>query len=112
MSRSNTAHRGRDDGHAGSAGSFGVAVAGVGEDWDEQRDRLVAVNARLKDELSEVEAWYRILQVDHATFEGRMAESGRRLPRIPGRDESTGGGEPGASRPGLPVRPRRSRPGR
>ena len=39
-------------------------------------------NARLRDELSEVEGWYRLLQVDHATLEGRMAQSGRRVTEL------------------------------
>jgi hypothetical protein len=79
MSRGKAMRRRRDEGQAGSAGPFGLAVATEGQDWIEQDDRLEAKNARLRDELSEVEGWYRLLQAEHATLKGRTAESGRRF---------------------------------
>jgi len=40
------------------------------------------------EEMSEVEGWYRLLQVDHAALQARMAQTGRRVTEPPGRGES------------------------
>jgi hypothetical protein len=38
--------------------------------------------ARLEDELNEVEGWYRLLQADHETLQGRLSRSGRRVTEL------------------------------
>jgi hypothetical protein len=82
MSRSTAARRRRDDGDAWRAAPWSVAVASELEDWQERGERLGAENARLKDELSEVEGWYRLLQADHATLQARMSQSSRRITEL------------------------------
>jgi hypothetical protein len=82
MSRSTAARRRRDDGDAWRAESCRVAVASERDDWQEQGERLGAENARLKDELSEVEGWYRLLQADHATLQARMSQSSGRITEL------------------------------
>jgi hypothetical protein len=80
MSRGTAARRRRDDGDAWGAGSLGLASER--DDLQEQGERLGAENARLKEEMREVEGWYRLLQVDHAALETRMTQSGRRLTEL------------------------------
>jgi hypothetical protein len=81
MSRGTAARRKRD-GHAWHAESCSVAVASERDDWEGLGERLGAENARLKDELSEAEGWYRLLQVDHATLQARMSQSSRRITEL------------------------------
>jgi len=76
MGRGMAARRRRDDTAAWDAETFVVACA---LEQEEQGGRLDAENARLREDLREVEGWYRLLQADHATLQGRMAESGRRM---------------------------------
>jgi hypothetical protein len=61
---------------------LGVAFASVDDDGNEQGESLGMANARLKNELSEVEGWYRLLLADHSTLEGRMAKSDRRVTEL------------------------------
>jgi len=78
MSRSTAARRRRDDVDVWGA----IAVASQEGDLLEQNDRLGAENARLKEELGEVEGWYRLLQADHAALQAKMAQSGRRVTQL------------------------------
>jgi hypothetical protein len=80
MSRSMAARRRRDDGDLWGAESVGLASER--DDLEEQGERLGAENARLKEEMREVEGWYRLLQVDHAALQARMAQSGRRMTEL------------------------------
>ena len=48
-------------------------------DESEQRaERLDADNARLRDELTEAEGWYRLLQADHGSLQARHGQVGRK----------------------------------
>ncbi len=79
MSRNTAVRRRCDVGAAGRAGLYSLAVASAGDDRNEQGERMSAENARIRDELSEVEGWYRLLQAEHSTLQGRLTHSGRRM---------------------------------
>src|SRR3954468_14245588 len=80
MSRSMAARRRRDDDDVWGAESVGVACER--DDLQEQGERLGAENARLKEEMGEGEGWYRLLQVEHAALQTRMAQSARRMTEL------------------------------
>jgi hypothetical protein len=58
----------------------GVAV--LVEDSERRAERLEAENTRLQDALAEAEAWYRLLQADHASLEARHAQVGRKAAQL------------------------------
>jgi len=80
MSRDTAARRRRDDCEAWHAESF--CVASELDELQEQGERLGDENARLRDQLAEVEGWYRLLQVDHAALQRKVAQSGRRVTEL------------------------------
>jgi hypothetical protein len=82
MSRGTAARRRRDDGDGDAWGAESFGVATERDDLQEQGERLGAENARLVEEMREVEGWYRLLQVDHAALQARMAQSGRRMTEL------------------------------
>ena len=48
------------------------------DEAERRAERLDADNARLRDMLTEAEAWYRLLQADHATLQARHGQVGRK----------------------------------
>jgi hypothetical protein len=47
-----------------------------------QADRLGTENNRLRDQVAEVEGWYRLLQADHAVLQTKAARSSRRVTEL------------------------------
>jgi hypothetical protein len=86
MSRGTAARRRREhrSNEARCTASPGVAIVSelYDDDWDDQDEGRDDENARLRDELSEMEGWYRLLQAEHATVEGRLGQSARRLTEL------------------------------
>ncbi len=60
--------------------SPGAAV--LVEDADRRAGRLDAENERLRDDLTEVEGWYRLLQADHASLQARHDQVGRKAAQL------------------------------
>ena len=86
--------------------SPGVAV--LVEDTERRADRLDAENTRLRDALAEVEAWYRLLQADHASLQARHGQVGRKVGQLQSEvdrlESENQGFEALAGRPVLPER--------
>jgi hypothetical protein len=85
MSRGTAARRRRDHrSNEARCAALGVALSSGPDDgdWDDEDECLDARNARLRDELSEMEGWYRLLQAEHATVEGRLGQSTRRVTEL------------------------------
>ena len=51
---------------------------GLADEIEDRADRLAVENARLRDDLAEVEGWYRLLQADHASLQARHDQVGRK----------------------------------
>jgi hypothetical protein len=52
------------------------------DDLWERGENLVAENAQLRQQLEEVEGWYRLLQANHAALEADAAQAGRRVTEL------------------------------
>jgi hypothetical protein len=52
------------------------------DEAEQRADRLDADNARLRDELAEAEAWYRLLQADHASLQHKHEQVGRKVGQL------------------------------
>ncbi len=80
MSRDTRARRRHDNGHVGHAELY--RVASELDELQEQNDRLGTENTRLRDQVAEVEGWYRLLQADHTVLQTRAARSSRRVTEL------------------------------
>ena len=80
MSRDTRARRRHDNGHVGHAEPY--RVASELDELQEQNDRLGTENTRLRDQLAEVEGWYRLLQADHTVLQTKAARSSRRVSEL------------------------------
>jgi hypothetical protein len=52
------------------------------DESDRRAERVDAENARLRDRIAEVEAWYQLLQADHATLQHRHEQVGRKAAEV------------------------------
>jgi hypothetical protein len=80
MSRDTRARRRHDNGHVGHAELY--RVASELDELQEQNDRLGTENNRLRDQVAEVEGWYRLLQADHTVLQTGAARSSRRVTEL------------------------------
>jgi hypothetical protein len=80
MSRGTAARRRRDDSEAWLVESF--RVADERDELLERGEHLDEENARLKEQMAEVEGWYRLLRVDHSALQAKMTQSSRRLTEL------------------------------
>ena len=62
----------------------GVEIGLVGTEADEEArcERLDGENARLREQIEEVQGWYRLLQADHAALQNRHRQVGRKTTEI------------------------------
>ena len=58
-----------------SAG-FDLGLAGTESDWEARCERLEGENARLSEEIAEVQGWYGLLKADHAALQNRHRQVG------------------------------------
>jgi hypothetical protein len=80
MSRDTRARRRHDNGHVEHAELY--RVASELDELQEQNDRLGTENTRLRDQVAEVEGWYRLLQADHTVLQTKAARSSRRVTEL------------------------------
>ena len=80
MSRDTRARRRHDSVHVGL-----TELHRDGSELDEvqeQADRLGTENDRLREQVAEVEGWYRLLQADHTALQTKAARSSRRVTEL------------------------------
>jgi len=61
---------------AGRTEGFPLVLAGTEADCEARCERLEGENARLREEIAEVQGWYVLLKVDHAALEKRHRQVG------------------------------------
>src|SRR3954447_7400578 len=84
MSRRAAAGRRRADTAAWAAVCGRVAGEDEPDEGQGPDEQLRAENARLREQLTEVEGWYRLLQQDHASLQANDRRTGERLTELQG----------------------------
>ena len=61
---------------------FEFGLAGTEADGEARCERLEGENARLREEIAEVQGWYQLLKVDHAALQSRHRQVGRKTAEV------------------------------